>query len=96
MAGVAVSDIILEPLASAEAVLSHDERELGVALLILVVEHQILLFISKERFGIQKYFRLRVIILPMILHSVCERRLKMQNELNKNVDRLYERLANPQ
>ncbi len=33
MAGVAVSDIILEPLASADAVLSPDERELGVALL---------------------------------------------------------------
>lgn len=33
MAGVAVSDIILEPLASAEAVLSPDECELGVGLL---------------------------------------------------------------
>ncbi|MGC2310841.1 MAG: cell division protein FtsA [Candidatus Babeliaceae bacterium] len=33
MAGVKVSDIILEPLASADAVLSYDERELGVALL---------------------------------------------------------------
>lgn len=33
MAGVSVSDIVLEPLASADAVLSHDERELGVALL---------------------------------------------------------------
>lgn len=32
-AGVAVSDIILEPLASADAVLSNDERELGIALL---------------------------------------------------------------
>lgn len=32
-AGIGVSDIMLEPLASAEAVLSHDERELGVALL---------------------------------------------------------------
>jgi cell division protein FtsA len=32
-AGVAVHDIILEPLASADAVLSPDERELGVALL---------------------------------------------------------------
>ena len=30
MAGVAVSDIVLEPLASADAVLSPDERELGV------------------------------------------------------------------
>ncbi len=33
MAGVKVSDIILEQLASADAVLSNDERELGVALL---------------------------------------------------------------
>lgn len=33
MAGVAVRDIILEPLASAHAVLTADERELGVALL---------------------------------------------------------------
>lgn len=33
MAGVAVSDIILEPLASSDAVLSPDERELGIALL---------------------------------------------------------------
>lgn len=33
MAGVQVSDVILEPLASADAVLSIDERELGVALL---------------------------------------------------------------
>ncbi len=32
-AGVVVSDIILEPLASADAVLSADERELGVAML---------------------------------------------------------------
>ena len=32
-AGIGVNDIVLEPLASAEAVLSHDERELGVALL---------------------------------------------------------------
>jgi cell division protein FtsA len=32
-AGVKVQDIILEPLASADAVLSYDERELGVALL---------------------------------------------------------------
>jgi cell division protein FtsA len=31
-AGVNVSDIVLEPLASAEAVLSKDEKELGVAL----------------------------------------------------------------
>jgi cell division protein FtsA len=33
MAGVKVQDIILEPLASAEAVLSKDERELGVGVL---------------------------------------------------------------
>lgn len=33
MAGVKVSDIILEQLASADAVLSEDERELGVAVL---------------------------------------------------------------
>ena len=33
MAGVKVSDIILEQLASAQAVLSADERELGVAVL---------------------------------------------------------------
>ncbi len=33
IAGIGVTDIMLEPLASAEAVLSHDERELGVALL---------------------------------------------------------------
>ncbi len=33
MAGVKVTDIILEQLASAEAVLSEDERELGVAML---------------------------------------------------------------
>ncbi len=33
MAGVKVRDIILEPLASADAVLSVDEKELGVALL---------------------------------------------------------------
>lgn len=33
MAGVAVSDIVLEQLASADAVLSHDERELGVGLI---------------------------------------------------------------
>lgn len=33
MAGVKVSDIILEQLASAQAVLSNDERELGVAML---------------------------------------------------------------
>jgi cell division protein FtsA len=33
MAGVKVSDIILEQLASAQAVLSHDERELGVGVL---------------------------------------------------------------
>ncbi len=33
MAGVKVADIILEQLASADAVLSNDERELGVALL---------------------------------------------------------------
>ncbi len=32
-AGVAVNDIVLEPLASADAVLSPDERELGIALL---------------------------------------------------------------
>ena len=32
-AGVKVSDIILEQLASADAVLSHDERQLGVAML---------------------------------------------------------------
>lgn len=32
-AGIAVNDIIFEPLASAEAVLSADEKELGVALL---------------------------------------------------------------
>jgi cell division protein FtsA len=32
-AGVNVSDIVLEPLASAEAVLSKDEKELGVALI---------------------------------------------------------------
>jgi cell division protein FtsA len=32
-AGIQVSDIILEQLASAEAVLSHDERELGVGVL---------------------------------------------------------------
>jgi cell division protein FtsA len=32
-AGVAVSDLVLQPLASAEAVLSPDERELGVCLL---------------------------------------------------------------
>ena len=33
VAGVKVRDVILEPIASAEAVLSQDERELGVALL---------------------------------------------------------------
>lgn len=33
MAGVKVTDIVLEQLASAEAVLSEDERELGVAML---------------------------------------------------------------
>lgn len=33
MAGVKVTDIVLEQLASAQAVLSHDERELGVAML---------------------------------------------------------------
>lgn len=33
MAGVKVRDIILEPIASADAVLSPDERELGVAML---------------------------------------------------------------
>lgn len=33
MAGVKVRDIILEPIASADAVLSSDERELGVAVL---------------------------------------------------------------
>lgn len=33
LAGVSVTDIVLEQLASAEAVLSKDERELGVALL---------------------------------------------------------------
>jgi cell division protein FtsA len=33
MAGISVSDIVLEPLASADAVLSPDERELGVAVL---------------------------------------------------------------
>jgi cell division protein FtsA len=33
LAGVKVSDVILEPIASAEAVLSHDERELGVGML---------------------------------------------------------------
>jgi len=33
LAGIKVSDIILEPIASAEAVLSHDERELGVGML---------------------------------------------------------------
>ncbi len=33
MAGVKVRDIILEPIASADAVLSQDERELGVSLL---------------------------------------------------------------
>lgn len=33
MAGVTVTDIILEQLASADAVLSYDERELGVAVL---------------------------------------------------------------
>ena len=33
MAGVSVSDIILEQLASADAVLSYDEREIGVAML---------------------------------------------------------------
>ena len=32
-AGVGVKDIVLEPLASADAVLSPDERELGIALL---------------------------------------------------------------
>jgi len=32
LAGINVSDIVLEPLASAEAVLSPDEKELGVAL----------------------------------------------------------------
>ncbi len=32
-AGIHVSDIVLEPLASAEAVLTRDERELGVALI---------------------------------------------------------------
>lgn len=33
MAGVIVQDVVLEQLASAQAVLSHDERELGVAML---------------------------------------------------------------
>jgi len=33
MAGVKARDIILEPLASADAVLSHDEQELGVGML---------------------------------------------------------------
>lgn len=33
MAGVGVADIVLEPLASAEAVLTADERELGTALI---------------------------------------------------------------
>lgn len=33
LAGVKVQDIVLEPLASAQAVLSNDEREMGVALL---------------------------------------------------------------
>lgn len=33
LAGVTVRDVVLEPLASAQAVLSADERELGVALL---------------------------------------------------------------
>lgn len=33
LAGVGVSDIVLEPLASAEAVLTDDERELGTALI---------------------------------------------------------------
>ena len=33
LAGVKVQDIVLEPLASAQAVLSADEREMGVALL---------------------------------------------------------------
>ena len=33
MAGVAVSDIVLEPIASAEAVLTSDERDLGTALI---------------------------------------------------------------
>lgn len=32
-AGVGVRDIVLEPLASADAVLSHDEKELGIGLL---------------------------------------------------------------
>ncbi len=33
MAGIGVSDIVLEPIASAEAVLTPDERELGTALI---------------------------------------------------------------
>jgi len=33
MAGVKVADVVLEQLASAQAVLSHDEREIGVAML---------------------------------------------------------------
>jgi cell division protein FtsA len=33
MAGAAVADIVLEPIASADAVLTDDERELGVALI---------------------------------------------------------------
>lgn len=33
MAGIGVNDVVLEPLASAESVLSKDEKELGVALL---------------------------------------------------------------
>ena len=32
LAGLDVADVVLEPLASAQAVLSHDERELGVVL----------------------------------------------------------------
>ncbi len=32
LAGLEVSDVVLEPLASAQAVLSHDEKELGVVL----------------------------------------------------------------
>ena len=57
-AGFEVDDIVLEPLASSFSVLTEDEKELGVCLLISAEAQQIWHYSLRGRFGRLKFFQL--------------------------------------
>jgi len=82
--GLKVQDIVLEQLASADGVLSLDERQLGVGVLDMVAERQTLLFIKMVQFDLQRLSLLQVITLRTILLLGLEQILQMPSELNMN------------